>query len=337
MLLFEKVGMLKNNFANKPTRFVKDAFVQKRVVIAICTHNRSDLLMAALDAVSKLYVESYYDVSVLIVENEVEPKLGDILGALDFPFTIYHVHEPKLGLVSARNRSFDEAERLKADWLCLLDDDDEVHEDWLVRFEQAASEISDCEVFIGRDEEKLPPDYSTYIRPAVRPNLKLGATPTLLKTGNCMIKKPIFHSSGHGYRFDNRFNLSGGEDTEFLMRLRQSDIQLCHVPEAILYDLKHGEKTKYSYHFRRKRWEHTNLYFIYRIHFGPAVVRRMLVRDLNFNMVNFCFDVVNGALKMMSDPAKMRIQFGSAGLRIAKMAAIFDYCFKDRPTPYDVT
>ncbi|PJI92048.1 GT2 family glycosyltransferase [Yoonia maricola] len=320
----------------RPTYFLKDAFIDKKVVIAICTHNRRELLLAALKAVSKLETEAYYDVSVLIIENEKEPKLGAELSALDFPFDIHHVHEPALGLVSGRNRSLDEAEKMGADWLGLLDDDDQVHEHWLLRLEQAASELPDCLAFFGQDKEKLPPDYSEYLG-AVRPrDKKLGTAPTILKTGNCMIGRAIFASDHYGFRFDPRFNFSGGEDTDFFMRIRNEGLRLCSVPEAILYDLKHGERRTYKYHFRRTQWEHTNLYFLYRINMGAGIARRMLVKDLKRNLRFFLVDIIKGAFVVLSNRTEMRIKFGSAGLRIAKIMAIYDYCVGNRPSPYNV-
>ena len=112
--------------------------------------------MNALNAISKLYLEDYYDVCVLVVENEIEQKLEKKLTEMEYPFPLYYAHESKLGLAHARNRVFLEAEKLNIDWLCSFDDDDEPDVDWLVRLEQAASELTICKIFMGRVEDKFP-------------------------------------------------------------------------------------------------------------------------------------------------------------------------------------
>ncbi|MEL6685165.1 MAG: glycosyltransferase [Pseudomonadota bacterium] len=333
----EVSAMEMNPGQEQPVYFLKDAFVGKKIVVAICTHNRRASLFKVLEYVSQLKTEAYYDVTLLIVENEREPKLADELATLDFPFKIEHASEPRIGLVHARNRSLTEAERLGADWLCMLDDDDKVHPDWLLRFEQAASEFPDGRAFLGFIDVKLPENYSRFLRGSRPRQLKLGANPEAYGTGNCMIGRTVFASDGLGLRFDLRFNTSGAEDTDFFVRVKKDGDQLHHVPEAIIYESCSGERLTYRYHFRRRRWQRRNGLALSHIHDGTATSWRGLLGSLYRDVLLCIWGGLIALGSLASRPKRVPQRLGATGLRVARILGTIDYCCGKTPTPYDVS
>ncbi len=321
----------------QPVYFLKDAFVGKKIVIAICTHNRRASLLKALEYVAQLKTEAYYDVTLLIVENEREPKLADELATLDFPFKIEHASEPRIGLAHARNRSLTEAERLGADWLCMLDDDDEVHPDWLLRFEQAASEFPDGRAFLGFIDVRLPKNYSRFLRGSRPRQLRLGANPKAYGTGNCMIGRTVFANDESGHRFDLRFNTSGAEDTDFFMRVKKDGYRLHHVPEAIVYEFRNGSRATYRYHFRSSRWARRNRLLLSHIHGGTATSWRSLLGSLYRDVLLCIWGAVIAIGCFVSRPKRVPQRLGATGLRLARILGTIDYCCGKTPTPYGVS
>lgn len=315
-------------------RFIKDAFMGKSICIAICTHNRRDLLMNALDAVSKLYVEDYYNVRVLIVENETTPKLEKELSELKFPFQLDYHHEEKIGLAHARNRVFDEATYMGADWVCCFDDDDEPHVDWLVRFEQAASEIPECNVFMGYMKSCFPDNYSPFLQKTVDENLELGSLPPIFRTGNLMVHKSIIKLGEFGYRFDEKFNFSGAEDTNIFKRIYDDNHRICHVPAAIVYDFMHGDRAKYYTVFKRNRRNLVNNYLLLGNYQSSAKIIVKALKELNDFIMFGALDLTNCILSAFHRPKKAKLYLGNIGFRFARLLGVVDYYTNNRPTSY---
>ncbi|GLQ35583.1 succinoglycan biosynthesis protein ExoM [Amylibacter marinus] len=309
-------------------KFEKVAFRGKSICIALCSHGRREMLLRLLRSIADLYVEDYYTVSVLVVENEVEPKLEAELKALDFPFPLHYTHEPNLGLVNARNRIFTELEKMDVDWMCGVDDDEVLHPDWLVRYEQAVTELPDCMAFIGAVSCNYGPDFSKYVPHRITSNRKLGAAPEFYTTGNYMIHRKLYHSDDIGHRFDPRFNTSGGEDTAFFVWIEKQNHEICFVPEAIVYEEMHGERNRFSSVFRRhrRRWGvHHKILRPYRS--GPSYTKQVLLR-LCREIFLALGDVTRGLILLLVNTKKARLAIGSAGMRMAVVLGTIDYYCK---------
>lgn len=318
-------------------RFCNNKFVNKSICIAICTHGRRELLLRALNSLNDLYVEDHYNISILIVENELKPILKDELEALKLPFPLHYANEQKPGLVHARNRVFDEADKLGVEWLLLIDDDLEVDPDLLVRHEQAASEIDDGYVFVGSNIYRYLKGYSNFLEKVEPNNRKLGEFPIVLTTANLMLNKKIFSTKEEGYRFDLRFNFSGSEDADLIFRLKDDGHKVSYVPEAKTYEDTDRDRGQYFVIFRRLIRQQTNMLTIQhkrksRTEFFQYITR-IFIKFITFALIGF----VRGSVLIFIKPKHGMVFLGKAGLNIAQALGVIGYFVNFKPSEYDHT
>jgi succinoglycan biosynthesis protein ExoM len=84
------------------------------------------------------------DLTVIVVDNEAEPNNRAIVDE----FGAIYVHEPRRGIVNARNAAVEAALRLEADFIAFTDDDCEPSESWLCGMLEA-QRLHDADVVRG--------------------------------------------------------------------------------------------------------------------------------------------------------------------------------------------
>lgn len=179
------------------------------VVVAVLTYRRNDQLARMLPVL----VEQCERLSarVVVVDNEplgraasvVEPWCGT---------RVAYVHEPRPGLAAARNRALDAA--AGANVLVFLDDDETPGADWLLHLVRAWTAWG-CTAVAGPVRWELAVrapwvSASTVFDRVRRPT---GALLRGAATSNILLDLAAVDALG--LRFDERFGLSGGEDTMF--------------------------------------------------------------------------------------------------------------------------
>lgn len=225
-----------------------------RIIIGICTRQRNVLLRRLIDCICTQPVPAACDVLVLVVDNNdapmVQPVLKDM--ATDFPIDV--VHEPKVGLVHARNRALVEASARKADWFIGVDDDEWVAEDWLAQFIRGFQTL-DRPILLGPCEYVHGAGLSPYLGPMRFPVRKAGQRPSVYATNNFALRRDVFDPEhGPALRFNPRFNESGAEDTEFLLRAqRLHGWTPASWPDAVVYESWDGPRNT-LYHRMRREW-----------------------------------------------------------------------------------
>ena len=101
------------------------------VIIGICTFQRNDLLVALLESIRQQTGPIEAEVAIVIVDNNPTPSVPKERIISAAPYQCQIVHEPRTGLIHARNRLFEATEAAGADWLIGVDDDATVAQDWL--------------------------------------------------------------------------------------------------------------------------------------------------------------------------------------------------------------
>ena len=127
------------------------------VSVIICTHARPAQLRALLDSATHLVVPPGLAWEMLVVDNALEPRAGDIVRAFAGRLPVRVVHEPRIGLSFARNRGVAEA---RGRYLCWTDDDVLLDPRWLSAWVDAFARHPDAALFGGRVLPELEPPVS---------------------------------------------------------------------------------------------------------------------------------------------------------------------------------
>lgn len=207
----------------------------QKLVIAVCTAQRPNMLRACLNSLDKLVRPEETELCVVVVENDAVPFFtGEAAAETKAAFTIpiFFNHEPRRGIPFARNSALEAALEHDPDWVALIDDDERAEPDWIEKL-LAACKAFDAEVANGpvrRIYEKPAPHWwkSQLLKP--RPT---GTEITEAPTNNVLISARILRKDGLGLRFDERLTF-GSEDIDFFRRTHAAGAKMIWVDDAFV-------------------------------------------------------------------------------------------------------
>ena len=192
--------------------------------VLICTYNRNDLLSDLLESLRTVEIPAGEmpagpgpsHPQIVVVDNAERPR-ADHLVKESYPEAVY-IHQPRPGIATARNTSL-QAVPEEAAAVIFIDDDEEVTADWL-------SAMLECANSSGADAvagpvlplfpDGRPPWLGTYgyVR---RTDFPTGPHQRRLATNNTLVRAEWF--TDQGFRFDERFNFTGGSDSDLFERM----------------------------------------------------------------------------------------------------------------------
>jgi succinoglycan biosynthesis protein ExoM len=225
-----------------------------KVAIAAPTLGRPDGLRRLLDGLSRLTFERLPEpeITVVIVDNSATPAAAPIVDAyrplLRWPI-VYH-HEPRRGLVHARNAQLDAAPAT-ADWLAMIDDDEVPAPEWLDSL-LAVAMAHDAHFVAGPVVPlflEAPPAWAIPSRFFEAGPFVDGAPIGFLYTGNVLVSLQAVRAAG--WRFELAFNDSGGEDEHFFDRALQSGLRAVSAADACVFETIPPSRTTVRWVLRR--------------------------------------------------------------------------------------
>ncbi len=229
------------------------------VVVGMATFRRPELLAALLPRVLAQIEDAGAteglpsQLRVVVVDNDPEESARGIVEASGDP-RITYAPEPRPGISSARNRLLDEA--WDADVLVLLDDDETPHPGWLVHMlstsiDQEADAVCGPvhAVFEGGEDPWVAA--GGYYLGQRREGLRTGAVLRRAATNNLLLDMETVRRLG--LRFDERFGLTGGEDSLFTGQLTADGGRIVCCAEAIGDDLGPAARNTRAFHLARRR------------------------------------------------------------------------------------
>lgn len=197
------------------------------VVVAVLTYRRADRLAVLLPQL--LEQAASVGADVLVIDNDPTGSARDVAAA----HPVRYVLEPRPGIAAARNRAL--AEVAAAGALVFIDDDELPAAEWLPRLVAAWREWS-CAAVSGpvRAEFAAPPPRwveasGAFDQRRRTPGTLVDGAPT----NNLLLD--LGRVRDLGLAFDERFGLTGGEDTMFshTLRARGGEIRWCDAAEVI--------------------------------------------------------------------------------------------------------
>lgn len=220
----------------------------KSVDVGIITYKRPELLRNCLESIIVQTVTNSLELSIIVVDNDID-RTADII-VKEFESTnnvkIKYYNEPEKNISIARNRCLDESQ---SDIIVFIDDDEHASPGWLERHVYVL-EHKVCSAVLG-PVVPLYPDItpSWLIESGVyeRKKNKINSTLKLANTGNVSLcNRDITR-----LRFNKKYGLSGGGDTEFFKRFTGLDKIICWDDEAIVYEEVSLERLKLSWVMKR--------------------------------------------------------------------------------------
>ena len=195
--------------------------------ILIPTYRRTKLLAQAVNSCLNQQNIRPEDYEIVVVDNcpnrSAELVVGDFTRART---AVLYIHEPKQGVVFARNKAISVA---RGDYVVFLDDDECATQNWLSELLRVRSS-RDADVVFGpiREivDEKMKAKREAFDFSIVGRNFKhvdgddISERLFDLGTGNSLFTKA--RCFGTANPFDQRFNFCGGEDIDLLSRMVDS-------------------------------------------------------------------------------------------------------------------
>jgi succinoglycan biosynthesis protein ExoM len=205
---------------------MREARMTESVIVCIPTFKRPKMLKRLLDAIAALQTDA--EISVLVADNDADGRAGfDLCLALEgyrWPLTAVIAHER--GIAQVRNTLIEYALMTGAQFVAMIDDDEWPQTDWISQFLKTAREtgadVLQGSILFGHGEAA---DGHGDIR---RPT---GPVAMLQGAGNLLIRRPVLENMATPW-FDPQFALSGGEDQDFFVRLRQAGTRFAWSDEA---------------------------------------------------------------------------------------------------------
>ncbi|MEM8800632.1 MAG: glycosyltransferase family 2 protein [Pseudomonadota bacterium] len=305
-----------------------------RIVIGICARGRDALLRRLIDSIWSQPKPVGYAVELVIVDNNDTACAEAALQGLPARFPITVVHEPRAGLVFARNRALDEAVARDAAWFVGVDDDEWVAQDWLAMMIKGIATM-EREIIIGRCDYIYDDTLSPYVKPKQVVAREKGRRPPVPATGNFALHRSVFDpKEGPGLRFDPYFNERGGEDTEFF---RRTERKYKWVPasllDAIVFEECKGVRATLRYRLYRSLRTQLTVHQVARRHrmlgiYGSRAKNALLaLRRLNFYLFNGILDLIAGVAMLPFGLPKAQLRLGSAMERGVRALAIVMFVF----------
>jgi len=201
-----------------------------KVDVCVATYRRPDWLFELLQSLDAQALPQSVQVRVIIVDNDALGSAREVVdGFQPSRVSLRYFVQPEKNIALTRNMALDHVE---ADMVALVDDDEVVPVRWLADL-LACQKRFGADVVFGPVEGCFIAEPPTWVRKAklfAPRRLETGAALTCGGTGNVLMHAKLIES---GARFDPKFGLTGGEDTDFFYRLSRNGHRLVWCQEAM--------------------------------------------------------------------------------------------------------
>ncbi|MGX1307380.1 succinoglycan biosynthesis protein ExoM [Amorphus suaedae] len=226
------------------------------VSVIVPTLRRPDGLKRAVASLTAQTAAAGHDLEIVVVDNAPEGGAEQALaapeGASDVSLRI--VHEPKMGVATARNAGLAAA---RGDVIGFLDDDCTAPPDWLAR-RLACMEASGADAVFGPRHavlERTPERDAAWFAASFTQDLGVASgTGVAARCDYLPLTGTLFRRARFdaGIGFDPRLDKLGGEDVLLFKRLRQAGARLVWCADAPVVEHVPASRLDHGYIWRRR-------------------------------------------------------------------------------------
>ncbi|HMD32223.1 MAG TPA: glycosyltransferase [Candidatus Acidoferrales bacterium] len=221
-----------------------------RVGVCVPTFKRPYLLRQLLEglAVLTFHRAPQPEIVVIVVDNDAERSAEEVCRSVAVPWEMKYVAEPRRGIAQARNRAVRAA--ADADFIAFIDDDEIPAPGWLDELLSTQAAYA-ADVVCGPVVPRYAAGVPEWVKTGGffdRPIPAAGETPDVCRTGNVLIRGGVF---AYVEPFDERFGLTGGEDTEFFFRVRAAGFAIVSSDSAVVHEVVPPSRANLPWVLRR--------------------------------------------------------------------------------------
>ncbi|HEY5339289.1 MAG TPA: glycosyltransferase family 2 protein [Rhizomicrobium sp.] len=210
------------------------------VVVAIPTFRRPESLLHLLRALELLHTTA--NVTVLVADNDGETREGfDLCAALrltGYRWLLDSIVVPERGIAQVRNALVARIlTRHPCDFVAMIDDDEWPAPEWLDEFlrVQKQTGADALQGTIKRVFEKDPGGWTVHCDGVSDAAAPTGPIAMLQGAGNLLVRRDCLERLQAPW-FDPAFGATGGEDADFLVRIKAQGARFAWAHEALAYD-----------------------------------------------------------------------------------------------------
>lgn len=226
------------------------------IVIGIPTYKRplmlKKLILSIFDCnINKSLIK---DINIIIVDNDIEKTAEKTVKELiDESYGIHklnYYNYPVKGLSNVRNEIFNKALEFNPDHILCIDDDEYPSADWINQLLSAITAIK-AEIVLGPVipvfEDKVSPFIPYWFK---YPDLENYQKVDFFWTSNFIICTDFLLK--HKIKFDERFNITGSEDSYFGVRALNKGAKICWANNAVVYETIPPKRANLKWLIKRK-------------------------------------------------------------------------------------
>jgi len=209
-----------------------------KVAICIITYKRPEGLARLLKSLGQLYFTKLERpiIELVVVDNDVLGNAAYLCKTIqpDLGMEAKCFTEARRGISYARNKAV-ESVGYDVDFIAFIDDDEVAEPSWLDEL-LFAQEKHNADVVTGCVLRYFNDSVPEWIERGAFFERERYSTGQILEgasTGNVLIRRKLFDHLG---KFDERFALTGGEDTHFFMRVHLAGYKIVWSDEAVVYE-----------------------------------------------------------------------------------------------------
>ncbi len=207
-----------------------------QVAVCIATHKRPKLLHKLLVGLQNQTFSQIDrpEVHIVVVDNDVAGSAAEVCQQAATSARLTYVVETRRGIANARNRTLQEAG--KPDVVAFIDDDEQPESTWLEQLLLARKKYS-ADVVFGPVQPRFAEEVPKWIKREGffdPPQYQTGEELDWAATNNALVGRSVLERVP---QFDDRFQLSGGEDFHYFKTVYLLGFRILWCQEAIVHEV----------------------------------------------------------------------------------------------------
>lgn len=223
------------------------------ITVCVCTYKRPQFLRLLLEALRCQTTNQQFTYSIVIVDNDSERSGKQIVDEFQSKNTVMvlYCNESVQNIALARNKALDKS---KGTFVAFIDDDETPIERWLLLLYETMRSYKAVGILgpVLPCFQEQPPTWIVKGKLCERKRFPTGTyieSASDTRTGNILLSKEFLDS--HGFRFDPKFGLTGGEDCDLFRRMMEKGAEFVWCDEACVHEVVPSSRLTRRYLLKR--------------------------------------------------------------------------------------